>query len=172
MQSLWRAIHCLDKENAIAAMESTIHLKFLEVADVRRVARLAPRRLSPDIHHLNPNSQSGNETIVRRRLQCEGYSVETQATVPGMGHHDLLIEDCLAVEVDGKAWHGEDRYESDRSRDLHSEGLGRHVLRLSSRQIHVEWTMTMAVIERMVRDAIAERDRRVGRTVIRASDDL
>jgi very-short-patch-repair endonuclease len=166
MQAMWRAIHCLDEENSIAALESALHLEFLTRAEVGRLALHAPRRLHPGVDRLESNSGSGNETIVRRRLQSAGYSVVTQAYVPGMGHEDLLVEDCVGLDVDGREWHGEDRYEIDHARDLRVEGFGRHVLRPSTSQIHVTWPTTLAVIERVVGDAIRERDRRAGRILI------
>jgi Transcriptional regulator, AbiEi antitoxin len=73
MQALWRAIHCLDEENAIAAMESAIHTRFLPLAQVKRIGVLAPRRLQPAARRLVPESGSGNETIVRRRIERVGY---------------------------------------------------------------------------------------------------
>jgi hypothetical protein len=94
MQALWRAIHCLDEENAIAAMESAIHTKFLPSAVVKRIDVLAPRRLQPAAQCLVAGSGSGNETIVRRRIERAGYRVEVQAYVPGMGRGDLLLEDA------------------------------------------------------------------------------
>jgi very-short-patch-repair endonuclease len=172
VQAMWRAIHCLDGENAIAALESALHLRFLSKADALRLALHAPRRLHPDVDTLDSNSGSGNETIVRRRLQAAGYSVETQAYVPGMGHEDLLVENCVGLDIDGRQWHGEDRYEIDHARDLQVEGLGRHVLRISTSQIHVTWPTTMAVIERVVNDAVRERDRRTGRVVVSSNDPL
>jgi very-short-patch-repair endonuclease len=172
LQAMWRAIHCLDEENAIAALESALHLAFLSKSEVRRLVLRAPRRLHPSVDRLVSNSGSGNETIVRRRLQASGYSVATQAYVPGMGHEDLLVEDCVGLDVDGREWHGEDRYETDHARDLHVEGFGRHALRISTSQIHVSWPSTMAVIERVVNDAIRERDRRSGRIVIGKNDPI
>jgi very-short-patch-repair endonuclease len=172
MQALWRAIHCLDEENAIAAMESAIHTRFLTVAQVKRIGVLAPRRLQPAARRLVPESGSGNETIVRRRIESVGYRVETQAYVPGMGRGDLLVEGCLGLDVDGREWHGEDRYAIDHERDLRAEGLGRHILRISTSQIHVTWPNTIAVIERALNDAMRERDRRNGRIVLGLHDPL
>jgi very-short-patch-repair endonuclease len=172
MQALWRAIHCLDEENAIAAMESALHLGFLTPAELRRIGANAPRRLLPAARHLVDSSGSGNETIVRRRLERVGYHLESQAFVPGMGHGDLLVEGCLGLDVDGREWHGEDRYEIDHDRDLRSEGLGRHVIRISTRQIHVTWPSTLAVIERAANDAIRERNRRNGRLIVAEDDPL
>jgi hypothetical protein len=172
MQALWRAIHCLEHEHAIAAMESAIQKKFLTVEDVSRIGRLAPRRLQPAAINLVANSGSGNETIVRRRLQAVGYAVESQAHVPGMGHQDLLVEGCLGIEVDGREWHGEDRFEEDHRRLLHVAGLGRHTLQLSTKQVHQTWPSTLAVIQRSVEDAVRDRDRRHRRTLIALNDPL
>jgi hypothetical protein len=165
MQALWRAIHCLDEENAIAAMESAIRKRFLNVEQVRRIGRLAPRRLQPAAVQLVTNSGSGNETIVRRRLEAVGYAVESQAHVPGLGHQDLLVEGCLGIEVDGREWHGEDQFDEDRRRLLQAAGLGRHTLQISAKQVHETWPLTAAVIARSVEDAVRDRDRRRGKNL-------
>lgn len=161
LQALWQAMRCLDEENAIAAMESAVHEGFLPLDEVRRLGRLGPRRLQDGIRRLVPNSGSGNETIVRLRLERAGYRVEAQAPVPGMGHEDLLVEGCVGIDVDGRRWHGEDRFAIDRDRDLHVEGLGRHVLRLHTGHIFDTWPHTLTVIERVVADSRRNERRRV-----------
>jgi hypothetical protein len=173
LQALWQAMRCLDEENAIAAMESAIHEGFLPEREVRRLGRLAPRRLQDGIRRLVPDSGSGNETITRLRLQRCGYQVVAQGNVPGMGHEDLVVEDCVGLEVDSERWHdGEDHYTIDRDRDLHVAGLGRPVLRLRPAYIHETWQHTLAVIERTVTDATRERKRRTGRVLDRYNDPL
>jgi len=157
LQALWQAMHCLDGENAIAAMESAIHKGFLTEEQVRRLGVLAPRRLQGGIRQLSTTSESGNETIVRLRLVAVGYRVEPHGHVPGLGHQDLLVEDCVGLEVDSEAWHGQDQAQEDVRRDLVSEGLGRRVLRIRPDDIHQRWPSTLAVIDRMVRDALALR---------------
>ena len=171
-EALWLAIHCLDGENAVAAMESAIHEQFLSVAEVRRIAALAPRRLQPEIRHMVTNSGSGNETIVRLRLLNVGYRVESQGHVPGMGHEDLVVEDCVGLDVDGRAWHGEDRFAIDRDRDLRVEGFGRRALRIRAAHIFETWPNTLAVIDRAVKDARREQARRTGRVLVRRDDPL
>jgi very-short-patch-repair endonuclease len=172
-QALWRAIHCLDEENAVAAMESAIHENYLPAAAVVRIGRLAPRRLQSAFRGMIMNSGSGNETIVRLRLQKAGYRAEAQAHVPGMGHQDLVVDECLGLDVDGRRWHqGEDQFANDRDRDVHVEGLGRHVLRLRTSHIFDTWAHTLAVIERAVRDARRDQLRRRGRVIIAFDDPL
>jgi very-short-patch-repair endonuclease len=154
MQALWQAIRCLDEENALAAMESAIRRQFLSEAQVRRLGSIAPRRLQPAIRLLVANSGSGNESIVRFRLVRQGFRVAAQAHVPGLGHQDLLVEECLAIEVDSSEWHDdEDQRAIDTNRDLVSEGLGRRVLRIRPTHVHNSWESTLAVIERAVSDA-------------------
>jgi hypothetical protein len=172
-QALWQAMHCLDEENAIAAMESAVHEGFLTFEQVQRLGRLAPRRLQDGIRRLIPNSGSGNETIARLRLQRVGYHVQAQGAVPGMGHEDLVVEDCVGLEIDSRTWHGsDDRYALDRDRDLHVVGLGRVVIRLRPAYITDTWPHTLSVIDRAVADALRERRRRTGRVLVDYADPL
>ena len=151
-QALWQAIRCLDEENAIAAMESAIKRKFLSETEVRELGALGPLRLQPGIRLLVTNSGSGNETIVRLRLIRAGHRAEPQGYVPGLGHQDLIVDDCVALEIDSKEWHEGEQRATDADRDLVSEGLGRHVIRIRPAHIHESWPRTLAVIERAVRD--------------------
>lgn len=160
-QALWQAMHCLDTENAVAAMESAVHEGVLSEREVRALAADAPRRLSRDIRDLEFQSGSGNESIVRVRLRRHGFRVEVQAPVPGLGHQDLLVEDVLGLEVDSRKFHDTpDQFELDRDRDLHAAGLGRWTLRVRPAHITQTWEVTLAVIERLVADGLRERRRR------------
>jgi hypothetical protein len=173
MQALWQAMHCLDEENAIAAMESAIHTRFLSLDQVRQLADLAPLRLRNATAELVPNSGSGNETFTRRRLTRVGYRVEPQGHVPGMGHQDLVVEDCLGLEIDSREWHsGEEDRAIDYERDLHVAGLGRRTLRILPSHIHATWPQTLTIIERAVDDAQRERQRRYGRVFVAFGDPL
>jgi hypothetical protein len=170
VQMLWTAVHCLDEENAIAAMESALHESFVTSAELSRITTAAPRPLHTGIRQMVSNSGSGLETIARLRLQRAGYLVESQGHVPGMGHADLVIEDCVGLDVDGRKWHGEDRFAIDRDRDLRAEGLGRRALRITAADITDRWPQTLAVIDRTVADAQREQRRRTGRVLVRYDD--
>lgn len=173
VQALWQAIRCLDEENAIAALESAIHTGFLPEKEVMRLARLAPRRLRDYTGRLVLISGSGNETIVRLRLEQAGHRVEPQGPVPGLGHQDLLVDDCLGLEVDSRAWHdGETNRAIDYDRDLHAAGLGRPTIRIRPSHIHSTWPQTLAVIERAVSDAARGLEWRRGRVVAGFDDPL
>lgn len=165
IEAVWQAIHCLDEENAIACLESALHLKFLTVAQMRRLCLHAPARLQPGIREMENTSDSGLETITRRRLRHHGYTVVGQGRI-GSGtnsiYEDLVVEDCVALEIDGRQWHGAAKLGSDYDRDLMVEGLGRRTLRLSYRHIMFDWQTTLATIERTVTDAQWVRNRHRG----------
>ncbi|TDW30548.1 hypothetical protein [Cryobacterium psychrophilum] len=158
MEAVWQGIHCLDEEHAIACLESAVHEKFLTINEVRRICAHAPARLHRGIREMELTADSGLETVVRRRLRHEGYRVDAQVRVgqPGtetMPPEDLVVEDCVAVEIDGQEWHGESRFHPDHTRDLQAAGLGRPTLRLTYAQILFEWPTTLAAIDRTVVDA-------------------
>ncbi|MET0954913.1 MAG: hypothetical protein ABWY68_03115, partial [Cryobacterium sp.] len=163
VEAVWRAIHCLDEENAIACLESAVHEGFITKDELMEICAVAPERLQAGIAEIEFTADSGQETITRRRLRHAGYHVVAQETPRGMPAEDLVVEDCVAIETDGKKWHGPERFQADRDRDLLYEGLGRRVLRLTQRHILAEWETTFLVIKRVVEDAQREQQRRQGR---------
>ncbi|TFD86091.1 type IV toxin-antitoxin system AbiEi family antitoxin domain-containing protein [Cryobacterium serini] len=168
LEAVWQAIHCLDEENAIACLESAQHLKFITPAELRRLCVLAPARLAPGLREMEDTADSGLETLTRRRLRHHGFTVVAQGQIGtwrGSIREDLVVDDCVALEIDGRQWHGAARLGSDYDRDLMVEGLGRRTLRLSYQHVMFEWATTLAAIERTVADARRLRDRRHGRRV-------
>ncbi|TFB77242.1 hypothetical protein E3O06_00300 [Cryobacterium glaciale] len=168
VEAVWQAIHCLDEENAIACLESAQHLKFITPTQMHRLCVLAPARLHPGIREMEDTADSGVETLTRRRLRHHGFTVVAQGQVgasAGSIREDLVVEDCVALEIDGRQWHGAAKLGSDYDRDLMVEGLGRRALRLSYRQVMFDWQTTLATIERTVADALRLRNRRRGRRI-------
>ncbi|KFF59785.1 hypothetical protein JF66_08920 [Cryobacterium sp. MLB-32] len=164
MEAVWQAIHCLDEEHAIACLESAVHEKFLTVDEVRRICAHAPARLQRGIREMEFTADSGLETVTRRRLRHVGYRVEAQVRIgrPGsapMPAEDLVVEDLVALEIDGAEWHGSERFHPDHDRDLQTAGLGRPTLRLTFVQIMFEWPTTLATVDRTVADARRARRR-------------
>jgi very-short-patch-repair endonuclease len=172
LQALWQALHCLDEEHAIASVESAVKEKFISREELAELIHRAPRRLQSGLATIIMNSGSGNETVVRRRLAHVGYRVVPQGHIPGLGHQDLVVEDCVGLEIDSHEWHDSDsQRDNDTTRDLHSEGLGRHVLRIRANHIYASWPQTLAVIDRVVADARLLRGLRLGSASKRAADD-
>lgn len=136
-----------EPERALAVVDSALHHRHLLREDLAALAAMLPQRLQHFPALADGSAQSGTETIVRVRLRFAGLRVVPQATVAGMGHGDLLVEDRVLVEVDGREWHDDDeRFEEDRRRDLVAT-LGRYrVLRFSWYQVLFRWPEVEAAV--------------------------
>lgn len=75
-------------------------------------------------------SDSLLESLARLELVQAGVRVVPQKWIDGVGYVDLLVEDCLVVELDGFAYHGNRRqFRRDRQRDRELVRRGFRVLR-------------------------------------------
>lgn len=152
MEALHQAMGCLAPDDLVAALESAVYRRAITLKQLAAVIEAAPRRLRAALRELEVGAQSGVETLVRLGFRRLGYRVEPQAFVPGVGHVDNLIEDCVAVESDGRSYH-EDTLETDYDRDMASEYMGVRVLRVSPRIVRTKWAWLVETVARMVRGA-------------------
>jgi very-short-patch-repair endonuclease len=153
-EALARSLACLDEEHAIAALESAVHEGYVSRDELRRVCARAPGRLARAIREIELTSDSGLETIVRRRLRHAGYQVVAQGFIPGVGRQDLVVEDVVGLEVDGGIWHAAPaQWQIDRERDIRSVALGRGVIRLPHNAVLLYWETSLSAIARAVADA-------------------
>lgn len=78
----------------------------------------------------DPGSGSVSETCARVALRSAGLSLRTQAPFGNGRRADLLVEDCLYVEIDSYEFHTDrKRFVDDRARDRYLMGLGYRVMR-------------------------------------------
>ncbi|MGO4692573.1 hypothetical protein [Glaciibacter sp. 2TAF33] len=153
LDAMLMAIRCLPPDDALASVESALHLRFITETDFSELLARAPERLSAVLTQVDRGAQSGYETHTRVRVVRAGFRVTTQFFVAGAGHFDLLVNDCVAVETDGEQWHGPERFLPDRTKDLIAEGQGIRVLRIGRPHIFEGWPQTLHTITQMVRDA-------------------
>jgi hypothetical protein len=155
-------MRCLEPDDVVASLESAVHLKFITTEPLDALIANAPRRLQAVLKELEVGAQSGVETHVRLRLRLRlrrsGYRVCVQQFVPGVGHLDNVVEDCVAVETDGATYHLE-KFEADHWRNLGSEWLRVRVLRIHPDLVFNHWDLVKATIDRMVADALYVRSR-------------
>lgn len=149
MEALRQSMRCLEPDDVVAAIESAVYRKRITAAQADVLAESAPRRLRATVREIELGAQSGVETLVRLGFRRLGFRVTPQAFVPGVGHVDNLIEDCVAVESDGRRFH-ENNLETDYDRDLASEYLGVRVLRVSPRIVLKRWPWLVETVTRMV----------------------
>lgn len=90
---------------------------------------------------------SGLESLVRLRLRPYGMSVRTQAAVSGTGDVDLLIDDWLIIETDGRENHdGASKRHKDLRRDANSAMWGLMTLRFDYALVVHDWDLVERAI--------------------------
>lgn len=87
---------------------------------------------------VDPRSQSILESVARCHVRQRGWAVRSQARVGDLGSIDLVIEDHVALELDGQEFH-ESTFEADRRKDLQITIEGRHSLRISASILRHHW---------------------------------
>jgi very-short-patch-repair endonuclease len=78
--------------------------------------------------------------------------VRSQVRVGAFSAIDLVVEDQIALELDGRAFH-EATFEADRRKDLAITIEGRHSIRISRRILRESWTD----VERAIAAGLAAR---------------
>ncbi len=152
IDALLQAMRCLSPTDALASVESAVHLRYLHETQLLELIARAPTRMKKTLDRFDSGAQSGFETHTRIQLIDAGHRVRTQVAVSGTSPLDLLVDESVGVETDGRRWH-EDRFIADRTKDVVSEAAGIRVLRIGEPHIFVTWPRTLAAIERMVIDA-------------------
>lgn len=88
------------------------------------------------------------ESVARTRLQLLGFRVTSQVPVAARELIDLVIEDIVALETDGKDHVG--RFEKDRRKDVSITIEGRHALRATYTMVRYDFDRLVEAIERAI----------------------
>lgn len=102
---LQHARSCLDGDQIVASFDSALHSGAVSRQWLLAISDGMPRRIRRLLMHVDGRSESGLETLLRLAFEREGWSVELQVRIDGVGRVDLLINGWLVIEADGKAWH-------------------------------------------------------------------
>ena len=153
VDAILQAMDCLAPIDALACLESALHEGYLDEDGLNEVTRLAPLRMAKTLRRMDRGAHSGFETIVRVSIIDAGYRVRTQVPVPGTSDVDVLVEDCVAIEVDGQKYHGPERFISDRTKDLVIQRWGLRSMRIARPHIFEDWPETLATLDRLVAEA-------------------
>lgn len=139
-------------EVAVPCVDWALQTGRLDRIDLERVLLRLPRGARGIRRLIDRRSQSVLESVARVRLVSQGWRVRSQARVGELGSIDLVIEDHVALELDGREFH-EAGFEADRLKDLRITIEGRHSIRLSNRLVRERWPD----VERAIRAALAAR---------------
>lgn len=130
IDALVRAVQCQSPRAAVATLDSALHLRLLNAADLDTVFAALPLRYRPLRRLIDARAESGPETLMRLLLRGIAKTVEIQVRIPGVGRVDLLVDGWLIVECDSDAHHsGLDARRRDGARDLAAAALGYLTLR-------------------------------------------
>lgn len=144
---------CQPLEDAIVAIDAGLADGVVRKEDI--VGQLGRRHLKQVMRVLRLTShlsQSVTESLVRVALTMAGLKVVPQVKIENVGYVDLLVEDRIAIELDGFAYHGDRRqFRTDRNRDRELQLMGYTVLRYAYEDV----INTQDVVLREVRSILA-----------------
>ncbi|NYG21033.1 very-short-patch-repair endonuclease [Agromyces hippuratus] len=104
--------------DAIATLDSAVHRGLISPPQLDALMERMPRRIRRLRNRIDGAADSGLESILRMAIRDEGWQVESQVSIEGVGRVDLLIDGWLVIEADGSKWHdGHEATERDRERN-------------------------------------------------------
>jgi very-short-patch-repair endonuclease len=119
LDALVQAVRCQAPRDAIATLDSALHLRVISERELDVIFARLPRRHRVLLRLVDGRAESGAESFVRLLLRSLGVSFECQVRVEGVGRVDFLVEGWLVIECDSRAHHGGwEAQVADRRRDL------------------------------------------------------
>jgi very-short-patch-repair endonuclease len=131
----------------IAAFDSALNSGLLTRQGLDAVLDALPRRYRRLAARVDKRAQSGLETLLRLAAEAEGWRVDIQVKIVGVGRVDVLIEGWLVIELDGAQWHDDElSRDEDSRRDAELTLLGYRAQRFRSTQIIDQMPLCLEVI--------------------------
>ncbi|MBD7956455.1 type IV toxin-antitoxin system AbiEi family antitoxin domain-containing protein [Microbacterium sp. Sa4CUA7] len=116
--ALIQAIGCQDPADAVATIDSALHLRLLRADELDELFRHVDARKRHLRGLVDGRSEAGTETLVRLMLRAFRVTVDLQVVFVGVGRVDLVVDDWLVIECDSRAHHSEwEAQRRDRRRD-------------------------------------------------------
>jgi len=134
IDALAQAAQCVDGVMLMASLDSAVRLGLVRPLELAAIGSL-PRRLRYALEYVDAQAESGIESIVREIARLLGFRVRSQVFFEKVGRVDIVVEDWVVVEADGRAFHGAEVTARDRHRDALLVGHGRSVLHFRYAQV-------------------------------------
>ena len=144
LDALHRVLKDEPRERAIAAVDWALRSGLIELFDVEVLLLSAPRGFTTA--DFDQKCQSLPESLARTRFRDAGYAVRSQVPLATGEAIDLLVEETVAVEVDGRKFH-EAFFVRDRVKDLQEAIAGYVPLRPPATTVFNDWAMVAAAVE-------------------------
>lgn len=144
---LLQIFRCHGAERFFVALESARRLGLIDARGMRAVRTAIGAAGRDLIDFSRDDSDSGLESLVRLRTRRFGWKVRTQARVVATGDVDLLIEDWLIVETDGRQNHDSPAHRhKDLVRDANAAAWGHVTLRFDYAMVVHDWELVERAI--------------------------
>jgi very-short-patch-repair endonuclease len=149
------ALKCFPPHLLIAILDSLLHRPLISRNRLEAIIARGPRRVHHLVHHLEPRSESGIESIVRYLLVIAGIRTDVQVTMPSADRVDIEVDDWLVIEADGRETHAKEKaFTADRVRVVRLMREGRIVLQFAYATIMYDFDFVLdAVRDVMARHA-------------------
>ena len=139
-------------ENAVPCIDWALHTGRLGEFDFEEMLLELPQASRSIRGWVDRRSESVLESATRVRCIQRGWKFRPQARFGDLEAIDLLIEDIVALELDGREFHAA-TFDADRLRDLRVTIEGRHSIRLSYSIVRDHW----GLVDKAITAALAAR---------------
>ena len=127
---------CLDERAHLVAVDSALHRGLVVPADIAAMRASGRARRDWLLACMDGRAESPGESLARLDCVERGLAVHPQRFIAGVGRVDLVVEDQVVVEVDGRAHHSDpEAFVRDRRRGRRVVGGGMPVLRFAAMEM-------------------------------------
>lgn len=146
-RALEHLLLCQPPDQAVAVVDSALQLGIIGHGLLASTFAQLPARLRPLVSSLHGRAESGIESLTRFRLLVHGIVCRSQVEIAGVGRVDLLVDDWLVIELDGRRWHATAEASTrDRRRDAAAVLRGYTLLRFGYADVVQDWERISSTI--------------------------
>lgn len=149
-QALVRVVLDEPLEVSVACIDWALHSGRIGLFELESLILQLPRGAQSIRRWVDGRSQSVLESVARVRIRAYGWSCEPQVRLGDFEAIDLVVEDQVAVELDGREFHL-DAFEADRLRDVRVTIEGRHCIRVTKSMLEKHWPLVVEAIAAALR---------------------
>ena len=136
--ALFRVIVDEPLEVAVACLDWALHTRVLRRFEFRRLIRSLPVEYRYVENFVDGACESLPESLSKTRLKLRGHRVTTQVRLPDGKRIDLVVDDIVGLETDGREFHV-DAFEIDRSKDIDIILADYLPMRVSAHMVFHDW---------------------------------
>ena len=136
-------------ETAVAALDWALHSGRIDRFDLARILLYVPANRRAIADWVDGRCESLPESLARTRLRLRGHHVDIQVTLNDLERIDLVVDDCVGMETDGRAFHLE-TFEADRVKDVDITINNLHPMRPSANMVFRHWPRIALAVERAI----------------------